>query len=1029
MAPLKLFGGVLAASLVVALTTAAAELPAVPDHLSVPDGYVVEYGAVPGLSNYPMFMEFDLEGNLYIAESSGNDEGGKGMTANPQCVILRLSDSDDDGIYDTRNVFAEDMGLPMGVLWHQGSVFVADPPHLVKLTDTDGDGVADEREVLLTGWNVLNTASLHGPFLGPDGWLYLTHGRHGYKIETKEGEVLEGLAARIWRCRTDGTGLERVTGGGFDNPVELIFTEAAEMIGTMTYFTDPRNGERDALLHFVEGGVYPKPHHSVSEFVRTGPLMPVMTKFARIAPAGLIRESTTGDLLSAQFNPHRVQRHKLFREGDTFRTEDSDFLWSPDTDFHPCDVLEDGDGSMLVCDTGGWYVDACPVSRVSRPEAKGGIFRVRKADAAPKASAWGRDLDWDNIDAATAVARMTDPRMRVRVRAREAAIAIGPEAAPPLSALMTGGENETVRTEAFWALTRMGGAAGREAMRAAFRDASPFLRAGAAHTAGLTRDAGYLDLLTPLLSDREPSVRSAAATALGRIGSEQAVEPLLEASGKVEGRFEDHAITFALIEIGDEATNYEAMRRGDASSRAAFIALDQRNSERLTAQDALNLLKSDNPMEREAGLMAAARRPEWSSAIAEYLGDALDTPYDELRAIVLAYAGEDEVRAIIGEHLSATAPEATRLFLFEIVGSVAEPWPDAWHEHVAAALDDDSEAVRLAALDLVQRAGGDSYREALRRVAGKQVYNPSYRLAALRASVDEGEVLDGASAQLAIASAAFDQSPTLRQAAASLLVRARFAEGDRASNVGTLLEFADALTFGAIVAQVSDSPDENVWQGFLSAVADREDLIGLLPAGQWPELLAKAPAAAQNRANIVQAKVDEKYAARVKRLLALHPRLGTGDVGRGRRIFFGEKAACSTCHQVGAQGGELGPDLTTVGLIRSGVDLLEAVLFPTASLVQGYETIKVSAKDADFGDVVAHLGVVQSETADAIVVGTGVGTSVRIAREDIVEMASVTNSLMPEGLDQALNENELIDLVTFLQSLNGNSWLLPTESE
>ena len=26
----------------------------------------------------------------------------------------------------------------------------------------------------------------------------------------------------------------------------------------MTYFKDPENGERDALLHFVEGGVYPK---------------------------------------------------------------------------------------------------------------------------------------------------------------------------------------------------------------------------------------------------------------------------------------------------------------------------------------------------------------------------------------------------------------------------------------------------------------------------------------------------------------------------------------------------------------------------------------------------------------------------------------------------------------------------------------------------------------------------------------------------------------------------------------------------
>ena len=58
--------------------------------------------------------------------------------------------------------------------------------------------------------------------------------------------------------RPDGTGLEWLAGGGFDNPIEVVFTPAGETIGTMTYFKDPENGERDALLHFVEGGVYPK---------------------------------------------------------------------------------------------------------------------------------------------------------------------------------------------------------------------------------------------------------------------------------------------------------------------------------------------------------------------------------------------------------------------------------------------------------------------------------------------------------------------------------------------------------------------------------------------------------------------------------------------------------------------------------------------------------------------------------------------------------------------------------------------------
>ena len=49
-----------------------------------------------------------------------------------------------------------------------------------------------------------------------------------------------------------------------------------------------------------------------------------------------------------------------------------------------------------------------------------------------------------------------------------------------------------------------------------------------------------------------------------------------------------------------------------------------------------------------------------------------------------------------------------------------------------------------------------------------------------------------------------------------------------------------------------------------------------------------------------------------------------GDVDRGHAVFFGAKAGCSSCHTIMADGGDVGPDLTGVGAIRSGIDLLEA---------------------------------------------------------------------------------------------------------
>src|ERR1700693_3259393 len=368
--------------------------------LHVPPGFKVEKVAGAGLVNYPMMGTIDDRGRLFLCESSGNTLTTEEMPHKPDYVIRMREDTNGDGIYDRSTVFADKLTLPAGAVWYRGSLYVAAPPDLIRLEDTDGDGVADKREVIVHGWHLSsNAASLHGPFFGPDGWLYLTDGRHGYDIKTKDGRAYKGLASRIWRLRPDRTGLESFAGGGFANPGELVFTPAGETIGTMTYYKDPENGERDALLHFVEGGVYPKWYSVVSEFKRTGDLMPVMTKFARIAPAGLVRYRGTsfgaqyqGNLFSAQFNPHRVQRHVLYRQGATFRTVDSDFLTSVDPDFHPTDVMEDADGSMLVIDTGAWFIHGCPLSRVAKPEIKGSIYRIRKIGAPAVHDARGDSL-------------------------------------------------------------------------------------------------------------------------------------------------------------------------------------------------------------------------------------------------------------------------------------------------------------------------------------------------------------------------------------------------------------------------------------------------------------------------------------------------------------------------------------------------------------------------------------------------------------------------------------------------------------
>ena len=79
-----------------------------------------------------------------------------------------------------------------------------------------------------------------------------------------------------------------------------------------------------------------------------------------------------------QFNMRKVSRHVVEPLGSTWQTKDSDLLTCDHPDFHPTDVLQAPDGSVIVVDTGGWYKLCCPTSQIARPEVPGGIYRLRK---------------------------------------------------------------------------------------------------------------------------------------------------------------------------------------------------------------------------------------------------------------------------------------------------------------------------------------------------------------------------------------------------------------------------------------------------------------------------------------------------------------------------------------------------------------------------------------------------------------------------------------------------------------------------
>jgi putative heme-binding domain-containing protein len=146
------------------------------------------------------------------------------------------------------------------------------------------------------------------------------------------------------------------------------------------------------------------------------------------------------------------------------------------------------------------------------------------------------------------------------------------------------------------------------------------------------------------------------------------------------------------------------------------------------------------------------------------------------------------------------------------------------------------------------------------------------------------------------------------------------------------------------------------------------------------------------------------------RMRELQSVLHGGDATRGRELFF-TKATCNACHRVDGKGNAIGPDLTNIGKIRTRQDLLEAVVFPSASFARGYESIIVITRAG-----VTFNGYCGRESFDAIHLVTTDRSEVSIARDDIEEIIPSQVSIMPQGLDRNLTEDELRDVLAFLES-------------
>ena len=220
------FAAVAAIALAPLLFTRAETAQSSPPEMTVPPGFQVELVAGPPLVNRPIVADFDEQGRLYVADSSGSNAKVEVQLEERSHRIVRLEDTNGDGRFDKSVVFADRMMFPEGTMWLDGSLYVAAPPSIWKLTDTDGDGVADRREEWFQGKTLTGCANdLHGPYAGPDGWIYWTKGAFAEQTYERAGKPpLVTRASHILRRRPSGGEIEVVMTGGMDNPVDVAFT-------------------------------------------------------------------------------------------------------------------------------------------------------------------------------------------------------------------------------------------------------------------------------------------------------------------------------------------------------------------------------------------------------------------------------------------------------------------------------------------------------------------------------------------------------------------------------------------------------------------------------------------------------------------------------------------------------------------------------------------------------------------------------------------------------------------------------------
>ena len=174
-----------------------------------------------------------------------------------------------------------------------------------------------------------------------------------------------------------------------------------------------------------------------------------------------------------------------------------------------------------------------------------------------------------------------------------------------------------------------------------------------------------------------------------------------------------------------------------------------------------------------------------------------------------------------------------------------------------------------------------------------------------------------------------------------------------------------------------------------------------LPDPELRSLALEAIERRRDRLGLTQVKsnsISQRFNAIAKRVR---------DTAKGQQLF---QQNCQLCHRFHGQGAEVGPDLNALN-DRSGLVLLTAILNPNEAIEQSYMAHELMLKDGSEWTV-----LITNETSSDLSVSLANGEIRKFAKSEIESLRTSTRSLMPDGWGDAMSDQELADLMGYLQS-------------